>query len=194
MGNKIRDFFDSIASEWNNDIDDLKKIEGLIDLLEIKVGDDVLDVGCGKGIITPLIYKKSQNKVIAMDLSKNMIAGAKEVHKDNPNLEFICGDFLEADFQSEFDKIVIFNAYPHFMDVERLSKAVYKALKPQGRFAIIHSISKEELNTHHKQHAMGVSRPLGAADIEAKKFGDKFAVYSCLDDKDKYVIILDKKK
>ena len=194
MENKIKEFFDSIAKDWDNSLDNLEKIESLIDLLGINKGDDVLDVGCGKGIITPLLYKRSQNKVIAMDLSPNMIRGAIEAYGDKSDLHFVCGDFLEAGIENQFDYIVIFNAYPHFMDVEKLSNVVYKALKPNGHFAIIHSLSKEELNTHHKQHAMGVSRPLEAADIEAKKFDPNFKVEKTIDEKDKYLIILSKRQ
>ena len=192
--NKIKEFFNNIADEWNNDLDDINKIESLLNELYIKNGDSVLDVGCGKGIITPLLSKRSQNRVVAMDLSENMIKGAIESHSVNSNLEFICGDFLESDFKSQFDYIVMFNAYPHFMEVDRLSSVVYKALKDEGHFAIIHSLSKEELNTHHKQHAMKVSRPLDSADMEAKKFVSQFDIEKTIDEKDRYLIILKKKK
>ena len=194
MENKVRDFFDSIADQWTNELDDVNKIKSLIDALGIERGDDVLDVGCGKGIITPFLYEKSQSKVIAMDLSPNMIRGAIEAHGDKSDMQFICGDFLESGFNNQFDYIVIFNAYPHFIDVEKLRDTVYTALKPNGHFAIIHSISKEELNTHHKQHAMGVSRPLEAASIEAKKFDQKFEVEKTIDEKDRYLIILGKRQ
>ena len=66
--NKIKEFFNNIADEWTNDLDDINKIESLLDELHINKGDSVLDVGCGKGIITPLLNKRSQNRVIAMDI------------------------------------------------------------------------------------------------------------------------------
>ena len=191
--NNIREFFDSIADQWHNDLSDNKKIESLIDFVGSKVGDDVLDVGCGKGVITPILYQKSQKKVIAMDLSKNMIEGAIECHSDNKDLQFICGDFLESGYNNMFDDIVIFNAYPHFLDVEKLSNVVYNALKRGGRFAIIHSLSKEELNTHHKQHALKVSRPLESATREAEKFNSKFDQVLTIDENDRYIIVLKKK-
>ena len=193
MINKVQQFFNDIADSWTNDLDDPKKVESLIDELHIKKGDYVLDVGCGKGVITPLLYKKSQHRVIAMDLSENMIKGAKEIYKDKDILQFICADFLEAGINCQFDYIVIFNAYPHFMDIEKLSNKVYSALKAGGHFAIIHSLSKEELNTHHKQHAMGVSRPLEAAEVEAKKFVPQFNIEKTIDESDRYLIILKKK-
>ena len=192
MENKVRDFFDSIAGQWTNELDDVNKIKCLIDLLGIGRGDDVLDVGCGKGIITPFLQEKSQKQVIAVDLSQNMIDGAKSIYNDESKYKFICKDFLDGDYESRFDYIVIFNAYPHFLDVERLRDTAYKALKPNGHFAIIHSLSKEELNTHHKQHAMKVSRPLESAENEAKKFDSKFRIEKTLDEKDRYLIILSK--
>lgn len=192
MENKIKDFFNDIAKYWDNADDDMTKIEALIDKLNIKKGDMVLDVGCGKGIITPILQKHSQNKVFAIDLSDEMVKGAIEAHKGNPNLEFKCGDFLQEGYDGQFDYIVIFNAYPHFLDVKCLKDTVYKALKDEGHFAIVHSLSKEQLNTHHKQHAMGVSRPLEDAILEAKKFETQFSLEKCLDGKDSYLIVLKK--
>ncbi len=190
--NKIKAFFDNIAYCWDNAGDDMIKINALLDELNIKNGDMVLDVACGKGIITPLLNDRSHEKVFAIDLSDEMIKGAKSKYKEHKDLEFISGDFVEAGFEDQFDYIVIYNAYPHFMNVEALSNAAYKALKTNGHLAIIHSIGKDELNTHHKQHAMGVSRPLEAADIEAKKFETQFILEKCLDGKDSYLIVLKK--
>ena len=190
--NNIKAFFNDIAKCWDNALDDKDRISHLLDELNIKKGDMVLDVGCGKGIITPILNEKSQSKVLAIDLSEEMIKGAIEAHKGNNNLEFICGDFLEEGFNNQFDYIVIFNAYPHFLDTAKLCSVVYKALKPNGHFAIVHSIGRKELNTHHKQHAMGVSRPLDEAIIEAKKFEAQFKIEKCLDKDDSYLIVLQK--
>ena len=189
--NKIKAFFDNIASCWDNACDDMHLVNTLLDELNIKNGDMVLDVACGKGIITPLLHDRSQNKVLAIDISDEMIKGAKLKYKGNPDLKFISGDFLEAGFEDQFDYIVMYNAYPHFLDVETLSLVVYKALKKGGHFAIIHSISKEELNSHHEQKAMGVSRYLESAQIEAKKFETQFKLEKCLDD-NAYLIVLKK--
>ena len=76
------------------DLSDNNKIESLIDFVGIKVGDDVLDVGCGKGVITPILYQKSQKKVIAMDLSKNISSNGKihvffQVHMEHSPKETI---------------------------------------------------------------------------------------------------------
>ena len=190
--NNIKAFFNDIAKYWDNAEDDISRISTLLDELNIKNGDMVLDVGCGKGIITPILHDKSQSKVLAIDISEEMIKGAIEAHKDNDQLEFICGDFLETGFNNKFDYIVIFNAYPHFMDTAKLNDAVYKALRKGGRFAIVHSIGRAELNTHHKQHAMGVSRPLEEASIEAKKFEAKFKIEKCLENANSYLIVLQK--
>ena len=57
MRNDVKDFFEAIAPSWNNKKDDLNKIEEILKEVNIKVYEDILDLGCGKGIITPLIYK-----------------------------------------------------------------------------------------------------------------------------------------
>ena len=187
--NKIRQFFNDIAPTWHNDESD-ELINSLLNELDIKNGDMVLDLACGKGVMTPYLYERTKNKVVAIDISDNMIAAAKAIHQGNDGLVFICADFLDYDFKEKFDHIIIYNAYPHFLDVEKLSQKAFSLLNKDGHLAIVHSISKEHLNSHHKQKAMGVSRYLEEASIEAKKFKALFNVVKCLDDENKYLILL----
>ncbi len=67
----------------------------------------VLDVGCGCGILGLLIKDKFDVELSGIDLLENNIAVSK-VNAKNNNLEadFICGDFLEFDFDKKFDIIV----------------------------------------------------------------------------------------
>lgn len=171
----IEEFFDCIADKWDErEVLSLEfKIE-LLKKLEIKLNDKVLDLGCGTGVITPLILKFSQSRVDAMDLSPKMIKIAKTKFKDNKNLNFFVGDVYDYKFNSSYDYIVIYNAYPHFLDVIALAKKLSSILNMDGKLAIIHSISKERLNIHHNKISSSIKRNLEDVYKESLLFKDYF--------------------
>lgn len=190
--NKVEEFFDRLADTWIND-NDYHKLNMLIDKLDIKEGYDILDIGCGKGVITPLLYDRSKRLVDAVDLSSNMINAAKKMHNDNSKYNFMALDFLEYKPEKSYDLAIIFNAYPHFLDVDKVVLKANEILKRNGKFVIMHDFSKELLNTHHQAEAMGVSRMLEDAEAEANKYAKYFNIKVSEDNKDHYLLILEKK-
>lgn len=187
----IESFFDNLAPTWDNaqDREDLKF--ALIDQLELKEGDRVLDLACGTGVVTSKIQSITKTKVTALDISKNMIEIAKSKCQ-NPEIDFKVGDFYEFN-ETNYDYIVILNAYPHFLDLDGLKKKLYETLKHQGRVAIIHACGREELNSHHAAHALNVSRMLNSVDEEAKFYSDCFRIIKKEEDNNHYILILEKK-
>ena len=187
---KIKIFFDSIASNWVND-NDINKIKSLLDIININKGDDVLDLGCGKGIITPLIYEYTQKQVDAMDISNEMIKEAKKINNKNC-YNFICADFYNYDFNKKYDKVIIFDAYPHFLDKKLFKEKVLSILKDNGILAIVHDLSRKELNKYHDDHATMISIPLNEINLEYKKYADEFISLKMIDDDSKYLLLLQK--
>lgn len=189
----IRDFFNEIAPEWNNNDNNYGLIDELLAKIKIKDESNVLDLGCGKGVITPRLYNYSKNRVDAIDLSINMINDAKIINDDINKYNFICGDFFNYDFENKYDYIVIFNAYPHFLEPSELSKRAYSLLNNNGKLIILHDISKRELNTHHKQYALRVSRPLNKPEEEYESFKNEFNLLGNIDNDNSYFMMLEKR-
>ena len=189
--NNVKDFFNSISDSWDNLEDDFNIINGLLDIVGIKEGSSVLDVACGKGVITPLLYERSKKEVIAIDISDKMIDGAIEKYKDNPNYHFICGDFLDYNFDRLFDYVVIYNAYPHFLDEKLLKEKAYEALNKNGKLVIMHSLGRKKLEEHHS-NVMNISRIIDSAPSEANKYSDCFKVIKTIDEENRYLIVLEK--
>lgn len=188
---KIESFFNELAPNWDKDQDMEDYKFKLIDSIGLKQGDCVLDLACGTGVISSKIQSITKTKVTALDISKNMIEIAKGKF-NNPNIDFEVGDFYEFN-EVGLDYIVLLNAYPHFMDLEGLKKKFIEVLKDKGRVAIIHACGREELNSHHRAHALHVSRILNNVSEEASFFSDSFNIVKQEEDKDHFLIILEKK-
>ena len=53
--NKVKDFFDKYSKYIDDSEHDFVLVKKLLDELDIKKDDRVLDLGCGKGVITNLL-------------------------------------------------------------------------------------------------------------------------------------------
>lgn len=123
--------------------------EGVLDLLDPKPGEQVLDLGCGTGQLTQQIAERGA-KVVGLDASPEMIGQARQNY---PHLRFVLGDAAKMNFQSQFDA-VFSNAALHWMvDANAVASAISRALRPGGRLAA-------ELggrgNIHHIEEAIAL--------------------------------------
>ncbi|MFY9609219.1 MAG: methyltransferase domain-containing protein [Blastocatellia bacterium] len=121
---------------WNTSLYDGKHSfvwkygEGVIELLEPRQGERILDLGCGTGHLASRIAS-SGAAVTGVDKSPAMIESARKTY---PELEFIESDATTLGFSSEFDA-VFSNATIHWIkDQAALASAIWRALKPGGRF------------------------------------------------------------
>jgi trans-aconitate 2-methyltransferase len=102
----------------------------LIELLSPRMGERILDLGCGTGHLTHRIGV-SGARVTGFDISQNMIEQAR---KNYPELEFVKGDAAAFAFAEPFDA-VFSNAALHWVKrAEEAVACVARALKPGGRF------------------------------------------------------------
>lgn len=102
---------------------------GVIDLLEPKPGERILDLGCGTGHLTAKIAE-SGAKAIGIDASAEMIGQARQ---NFPALTFVLENAAEMPFASEFDA-VFSNAALHWMlDAQRVAGRISSALRTGGR-------------------------------------------------------------
>ncbi len=104
--------------------------QGLVQLLEPKKSEQILDLGCGTGQLTARIAE-SGAQTIGLDSSPDMIGQARQNY---PTLRFILADASKMQFSEEFDAIFS-NAALHWMlDAQRVANAMANALKTGGRF------------------------------------------------------------
>jgi trans-aconitate 2-methyltransferase len=108
----------------------------LIEGLDLKGDERILDIGCGNGKITANLAGLVPNGcVIGMDLSREMIsfAESKYLPRDHPNLSFQVGDASCLGFMEQFDLVVSFACLHWIRDHLPVLKGVWRSLLPGGR-------------------------------------------------------------
>jgi len=100
-----------------------------LDLLDPQPGERILDVGCGEGTLTKKILGRGAT-VLSIDNSPEMIAAARAAGIDAVQM-----DAADMPFSAEFDA-AFSNATLHWvLEKEQAARAIFRALKPGGRFA-----------------------------------------------------------
>lgn len=103
--------------------------EAALDLLDPKMGERILDVGCGDGALTHKIVERGAD-VVGVDNSPELVAAARAI-----GLDVLEMDAADMTFDAEFDA-AFSNAALHWMlDKDRVAQATFRALKPGGRYA-----------------------------------------------------------
>jgi trans-aconitate methyltransferase len=105
-----------------------------IDLIPWQGTERVLDIGSGDGKITTLLAKRA-GLVLGIDVSQAMIdfASSHYGQTEYPNLAFLKMDGAELAFEARFDRVVSFSSLHWILDQEKVLKATYRALVPEGR-------------------------------------------------------------
>src|ERR1700751_2130862 len=102
--------------------------EALVEVLDPRPGERILDLGCGDGFLTRRIAQSGAT-IVGVDSSPQMVAVARE---HGAEARVASGESLP--FDQEFDA-VFSNAALHWMsDHDAVLRGVYRALKPGGRF------------------------------------------------------------
>ena len=173
----VIEFFDRCAASWDADmIKSDVKIGKILDNAEVGPGMDVLDVACGTGVMFDYYLQREVASVTGIDISPEMAKIAASKYADEPKVQVICGDVEEHAFQRKFDRIVVYNAFPHFPHPKRLIKILAGLLKEGGRLTVAHGMSREAIDGHHSGAASKVSNGLMSADSLKRIFDAHFQV------------------
>jgi len=167
----IIEFFDRCAPTWDAEMIKNDGIIGkILDNAEVEAGQDILDVACGTGVMFDYYLQRGVSSVTGIDISPEMAKIAEQKFAGNGKVTVICGDVEEVKFLQKFDRIVVYNAFPHFPKPKRLIKILAGPLKEGGRLTVAHGMSREAIDGHHKDSASKVSNGLMTADSLKKIF------------------------
>jgi len=183
-------FFDHCAPTWDAEqIDRSAAIAKILDNAEIQAGQDVLDVACGTGILFPHYLARGVKSVTGIDIAPEMAKRAAEKFAARPEIRILCGDVEETDFQNrQFDRVMVYNAFPHFPDPARLIARLAALVKDGGRLTVAHGMSRAQINAHHQGAAQHVSKGLLSAEELSALFAPYFAVDIVISDEEMYQV------
>ena len=170
-------FFDRCAPTWDAEMIKNDAVIGrILDNAEVGAGMDVLDVACGTGVMFDYYLQRDVASVTGIDIAPEMAKIAAQKYAAEERVQVICGDVEEVTFGKKFDRIVVYNAFPHFPYPKRLIKILAGLLKEDGRLTIAHGASREAIDNHHNGPASKVSNGLMAAETLKRIFDAHFNV------------------
>jgi len=139
-----REWFQDWANEYDNTLGKVKRHHKLLDLVVresgIKRNDQVLDIGCGTGLLSLKFLNKTDCRVTAIDSSSEMLRIFQEkIETCNLTEKIHCAQQSAEDMDfkpDQFDIIASTVALHHVKFKEPVIKKVYDSLKGGGRFVI----------------------------------------------------------
>jgi len=148
----------------------------VMDAMGVKPGDRVADIGCGFGYFTFRLAARveAEGKVYAVDIDREAInrVRARKEREKLEQVEPILGESADPRLPNDLDAVLIVETYHEFRDYDRMTQAVFRALKPGGRLAIIDSEgpSGRPRTEYHRLHSI----PAGLVRAEIARHGFVF--------------------
>ena len=187
LNEDVIEFFDSLADTWDEHMvidDDIVKI--IMDAAGVCEGKRILDVACGTGVLLPYYLEREVSNVTGIDISSKMIEIAQGKY-DRDNVRFICNDAMSFDDKEIYDCAIIYNAFPHFSDPDRLIENLCRHLDEGGTLTVAHGMSRDKINEHHG-NVMNVSALLPDIDEMKALFEKHLTVTRIISDGKMYLV------
>jgi len=102
--------------------------------VELASTDTALEIGCGLGRITRVLAARAQ-RVLALDISEEMLARAREHNPELNNVEWILGDGVSLAVPDGSVDAVLAGQSAHWFDLDLAMPEIARVLAPGGVFA-----------------------------------------------------------
>lgn len=124
---------------------DMDQLNGLIDIADIRVGQHILDVGCGVGLIAEYISDVTGAHVTGLDYIPVAIETAQQrTTAKADQVEFMLGDINALDLPHQtYDLILSLDSIYFSNDYPRTIRQLTDALKSRGKLVFFYGHGRE---------------------------------------------------
>ena len=117
------------------------RLETILDRMQIRPSNSILEIGCGHGIAADLICQRlSSGRLVAIDRSAKMIAAASRRnarHVTSGIAQFLVSEMEDFDpGDQRFDIVLAIRVGLFHREAERARSIVSRWLKPKGRIIV----------------------------------------------------------
>ena len=132
--------------------------EQCANMLTLKAGDNVLDLGCGRGRVAAHIATYSGANVTGINIDQGQLDNATAFAQQNnlsQQCHFINGDFNELPLNfpdNHFDKIYAMQPLSLSRNLEKLFQDLHRILKPGGKVYFLEWVCFPKFDTNNSEH------------------------------------------
>lgn len=144
MGREIAQVMGHAAASWleRPEREEEENPKKLLELLKLKDGDVVADIGAGSGYYTFRMARlvAPKGKILAVDIQKEMLDIIRERMKKDKieNVEPILGEEADPKLKDDsVDLILLVDVYHEFATPYEMTEKMVRAMKPGGRLVFV---------------------------------------------------------
>src|SRR5262249_4269549 len=149
----------------------------LVEILKLKPGEVVADVGAGSGYLSFRLAEKvgPTGKVLAVDIQPEMLAIIRQKMKDKgvTNVVPVLGAISDPKLPAAgVDMIILVDVYHELSHPYEMTEAMVKALKPGGRLVFVEYRLEDEkvpIKLVHKMSERQVVKEMGPFPLRHAK-------------------------
>ncbi len=136
--NKTAEKYDEKHMFGRENRNHLKKIDKIINLLQLKEGDKVLEIGVGSGIHAKRLLQRKNIHFTGLDISEGMINESKKRLSEFKNVELVVSKGEKLNFKdNSFDAVFCSGTLHHLDNQLQGLKEMARVLKPGGRITVM---------------------------------------------------------
>ncbi len=132
--------------------------ERIADALEHFASERILDVGCGPGVLTPVLGARAR-LLVGVDLTAEVVRLARERHGHLANVGFVRGVVERLPFAAaSFDAVVLRLALHHFEHPADGLREVRRLIRRGGRVVVLDILTSDDAATAALHNAIEILR------------------------------------
>lgn len=142
--------FQPTYSLGQNFIMDEGYLDLLLDLAQLQVGDRVLEIGPGPGLMTALIARRAE-RVVAVEMDEKLRPVLSEVLSDADNAEIVFADAMKMDLSALIEQklggegVRVIANLPYYITADLIQKMVLARPMPESLCLMIQKEAAERL-------------------------------------------------